>query len=64
MVLDDRFAVAEWRRENDQTLTTILQELFSTRSSKEWFEKLDSADLPCEIPIPIFVMSCGKMILS
>ncbi|MFS1523144.1 CaiB/BaiF CoA transferase family protein [Microbulbifer sp. 2304DJ12-6] len=47
--IDTRFASIQARRENDQALTEILMERFQTRNAKEWFDRLDSAGIPCEM---------------
>ena len=51
---DPRFATAEARAANDQTLAAVLGEAFAARPATEWFTTLDRAGVPCEISDPSF----------
>ncbi|MBV8911422.1 MAG: CoA transferase, partial [Acetobacteraceae bacterium] len=44
---DDRFATPTARKENRQMLETIVVDVLSTRSTAEWQELFDAADIPC-----------------
>lgn len=54
----DDFSSPEQRSRDDGVLTEMLAEQFASGSAAEWFEKLDSAGVPCEIADPEFH---GKM---
>ncbi|GAB3318163.1 CaiB/BaiF CoA transferase family protein [Haliea atlantica] len=60
-VLDDeRFSSVGARQVNDKLLTELIQERMSTRSAEDWFARLDSAGVPCEICDPDFTYKMWK----
>ena len=51
-LLDDpRFRTEAERTANGETLTGLLAERFQARSAREWFDMLDGAGVPCEVPV-------------
>jgi crotonobetainyl-CoA:carnitine CoA-transferase CaiB-like acyl-CoA transferase len=54
LATDPRFATAESRKPNDDSLIEILTGIFKTKSAAGWFAALDEAGFPCEISDPNF----------
>jgi len=48
---DARFATREARHANDAALIAELESRFRGKNAQDWFAALDSAGVPCEIPI-------------
>lgn len=57
---DARFASADGRLENDRALIDRIQSELIKRSSRDWFERLDKAGVPCEISDPDFTWKMWK----
>jgi len=51
---DPRFGTAAARRVNDNLLVTELTTAFGTRTAQQWFARLDTAGVPCEVSDPDF----------
>jgi crotonobetainyl-CoA:carnitine CoA-transferase CaiB-like acyl-CoA transferase len=51
---DDRFGSAHQRTVNDKDLAEILEGAFGTGRADEWFRRLDTAGVPCEISSSTF----------
>ena len=48
---DPRFRTEADRTANGESLTGLLAERFRAHSAQEWFDMLDRADVPCEVPV-------------
>ena len=48
---DPRFDTETKRSSNRQQLESILEERFLTKTSSNWFDRLDKSGAPCEIPV-------------
>lgn len=48
--VDDRFRTAAGRRGCGDALSAILEEAFQVDTAAAWFERLDAAGVPCELP--------------
>lgn len=55
--VDPRFASAAARKQNDAQLIATLETAFRTGTAEEWFARLDSAGVPCEICSPDFALA-------
>jgi crotonobetainyl-CoA:carnitine CoA-transferase CaiB-like acyl-CoA transferase len=54
LVVNDRFGSGSERASNDAELVAVLSRTFAKRSADEWFSRLDTAGVPCEISSPTF----------
>lgn len=56
LVTDERFATADARARNDESLAQLIEQRLRERSAAEWFATLDAAGVPCEVCDPSFAL--------